>query len=113
MKTRGAGEGRLLVQGEIGEGEFSGKGELLRISFSGDSNSLSTICKSVLILRARGRRFEGERALGESGRGRFFTLWGFTGGAETACRRCIQALAAWRRVPFLGDGREGAAKAAW
>ena len=91
MKTRGAGEGRLLVQGEIGEGEFSGKGGLLRISFSGDSNSLSTICKSVLILRARGRRFEGVRALEESGRGRSFALWRFTGEAETACRCCTQA----------------------
>ena len=41
VKTSGAGEGRLFVQGEIGEGEFSGKGGLLRISFSGESTSLS------------------------------------------------------------------------
>ena len=46
VKTRGAGEGRLFVQGEIGQeiGErgFSWKGGLLRVSFSGDSISLST-----------------------------------------------------------------------
>jgi hypothetical protein len=41
VKTRGAGEGKPFMQGEIGEGRFSGKGGLLSISFSGDSISLS------------------------------------------------------------------------
>ena len=39
VKTSRAGEGRPFKQGEIGEGEFTGGGELLRCS--GDSNSLS------------------------------------------------------------------------
>ena len=38
-----------LSQGEIGEGGFSGKGGLLRISFSLDSTSLSPIWMSDLI----------------------------------------------------------------
>ena len=91
VRTRGAGEGKSFTEGEIGEGELSGQGELLSSSFSGDSTSLSPIWMSVLILCARGGRFEGERALGEIGRGRFFTLWGFTGEADTAWRRCTQA----------------------
>ena len=42
VKTKGAGEGRPFGQGEMRDGEFSGKGELLRISFSGDSISFSS-----------------------------------------------------------------------
>ena len=42
VKTKGAGEGRPVGQGEMRDGEFSGKGELLRISFSGDSISFSS-----------------------------------------------------------------------
>ena len=41
VKTRGVDEGMPFVQGEIGEGEFSRKGEHLSTSFSGDSTSLS------------------------------------------------------------------------
>ena len=66
MKTRGAGGGKPLVQGEMGEGEFSG--QLLRISFSGDSTSLSSIRMSALIRCAKG-----EGAFGESEKGRFLT----------------------------------------
>ena len=42
VKTRGTGDG-TLKQGEMGEEEFPGQGELLSISFSGDSGSLSSI----------------------------------------------------------------------
>ena len=93
MRTRGAGERKSFKQGqgEIGEGELSGQGELLSFSFTGDSTSLSPIWMSVLTLCAKGGRFEGQRALGETGRGHSFTLWGFTGEAETACRRWTQA----------------------
>ena len=52
MRTRGAGEGKSFTEGEIGEGELSGQGELLSSSFSGDSTSLSPIRMSVLILCA-------------------------------------------------------------
>ena len=112
VKTRGAGEGKPFVQGEIGKGEPSRQEELRSFYFSGDSTSLSPIWMSVLILWARGRRFKGERVPGESGRGRFFALLVFTGGAETACRRWTQAWAAWRREPIFRGGREWAAKAA-
>ena len=67
---------------------------------------------SDLILYANGGRFGGDRALRESERGRVFVLGVFTGEAETACWRWTQARAACRRVPFLGGGSEGAAKAA-
>ena len=98
MNSRGTGDEMPVGQGEKGEGEFWRTGVPLSTSFSGDSTSLSPILMSVLILRARGGRFEGERALGESGRGRFFALWGSTGGAVTAkigtllgTVRCTQA----------------------
>ena len=56
MRTRGAGERKSFKQGqgEIGEGELSGQGELLSFSFTGDSTSLSPIWMSVLILCAKG-----------------------------------------------------------
>ena len=56
VNTRGAGEGRPFVHGEIGEGEFSGQGGLLSIYFSGDSISLSPTWMSDLILCAKGGR---------------------------------------------------------
>ena len=100
VNIRGAGEGKLLAQGEIGEGEYSRRSELLRISFSGDSISLSLILMSDLILCAKG-----ERAVVES-------VWVLT--CNAACRRWAQAEATWRSDPFLGGGRvEDAAKAAW
>ena len=40
VKTSGAGEGRPFKQGEIGEGELTGRGGLL--SFSGDSSLSKT-----------------------------------------------------------------------
>ena len=40
---------------------------------------------SDLILCAKGGRFGGDRALGESEKVLFFVLWGFAGEAETAC----------------------------
>ena len=87
MKTRGAGEGKLFAQGEIGDVEFSGKGGLLRISFSGDSASLSTIRMSDLILCAKGGRVEGEGEIGETGKGRFLALGVLADKTVTACRR--------------------------
>ena len=78
MKTSGAGEGMSLGKGEKGAGEFSGNGELLSTSFSGDSISLSPIKISSLILWAKGGApggFEGDGSLGESGKGRFFAHW--------------------------------------
>ena len=86
VKIRGAGEGRPFIQGEMGEGEFSRRVGLLRISFSGDSVSLSPTWMSFLILCAKGERLEGEGALGESGKGRFLAIWMLTGKAESACR---------------------------
>ena len=78
MKTKGAGAGMRFAQGEIGDREFSGEGELLRISCSVDSTSHSTshspTLMSDLILCAKGGRFEGEGALGEIGRGRLLAL---------------------------------------
>ena len=41
VNTRGIGEGMSFEQGYEGEGELSRKGELLCISFSGDSTSPS------------------------------------------------------------------------
>ena len=35
----------------------------------------------------------------------------YAGEAGSACRQCTEARAAWRRDPFLGEGRKGAAKA--
>ena len=67
---------------------------------------------SDLILCAKGGRFGGDRALGDSKKGRFFVHGVFTGEAATACWRWTQARAACRRVPLLGGGREGAANAA-
>ena len=67
---------------------------------------------SDLILCAKGGRFGGDRALGESEKVRFFVLWVFTGEAETACWRWTQDRAACRCEPFLGGGSEGTAKAA-
>ena len=60
---------------------------LLRISFSGDSISLSSTWMSFLVLCAREGRLEEEGALGESGKGRVFALGMRTGKAESACRR--------------------------
>ena len=64
-----------MARGEHGKGDFEGVccgvGWVLSSSLSGDS---SPICKSDLILCANGGRFEGELALGESGRGRFLEL---------------------------------------
>ena len=65
---------------------------------------------SFLILCAKGERFEGEGTLGEAGR--FLALLVLTGKAATVCWRCTEASAACRREPFLGGGREGAAKVA-
>ena len=56
VNIRGAGEGKLLAQGEIGEGEYSRRSELLRISFSGDSISLSLILMSDLYLLCQRRK---------------------------------------------------------
>ena len=42
VKTRGAGDGGLFKQGEMGVEAFAEQGELLSISFSGDSTSLSS-----------------------------------------------------------------------
>ena len=74
MKTRDAGEGTSLKQGEAGAGEFSLKEKLLSTSLSGDSISLSPIWMSLLILCDKGGRFEGEGSLGEVGKvkGAFF-----------------------------------------
>ena len=110
MNTRGAGAAKSFTQGEIGDGEFSGIGGLLRISFSGDSTSLSSIWMSFLILCGKGGRFEGE-GLEESEKGRLYPL-GVLGKADAACRRWTQACAAWRREPTTGGGRVGTAKAA-
>ena len=55
---------------------------------------------SDLILCAKGGRFGGDRALGDSKKGRFVHRV-FTGEADTACWRWTQARAACRRVPFL------------
>ena len=109
--ARGTGDGISFKQGEKWAGEFSGIGWLLRISFSGDSTSLSPIWMSFLILCDKEGWFEGE-GLGESGKGRLLPLGVLTDKAETACRRWTQACAARRREPFSGGGRVGAAKAA-
>ena len=112
VNTRGTGEGMPFRQGEIGEGEFPRKGVLLSTSFSGDFTSLSPTWMSFLILCAKGGRFEGKGAFGESGKGRFLALGVLKDKAEPPCRCWTQARAAWRREPFLGGGREGAARAA-
>ena len=85
VRTRGAGEGKSFTRGETGVGEFPRMGALLRISFSGDSTSLSSIWMSFLILCGKGGRFEGE-GLEESEKGRLFPF-GVLGKADAACRR--------------------------
>ena len=91
MKTRDAGEGTSLKQGEAGAGEFSLKEKLLSTSLSGDSISLSPIWMSLLILCDKGGRCEGEGSLGEVGKGRFLSLWECSCKAGAACRRWTQA----------------------
>ena len=112
VKTSGAGEGMSLGKGEKGAGEFSGNGELLSTSFSGDSTSSSSIRISSLILCAKGGGFEGDGSLGESGKGRFFALWVLTGKAWTDGEACTEAGAACVGESFLGGRREVAAKVA-
>ncbi len=90
--ARGTGDGISFKQGEKWAGEFSGIGWLLRISFSGDSTSLSSIWMSFLILCGKGGRFEGE-GLEESGKGRLLPLGVLTGKNEPALRRWTLACA--------------------
>ena len=101
VKISGAGEGMLSTQGERAEAKFSGGGELLSTSHSEDSTSSSPTCISFLILCARGGRFEGDEAPGES-KVRFLALGVLTGKTATVCWRCTEASAACRREPLLG-----------